>query len=272
MSDSAVVRDFFVDEAGDLTLYDRRGKCIVGTPGVSKLFMVGLLRMSDPQGAAKRLSELRRGLLNDPYFRGVPSMQPDAGKTAVQFHAKDDPAEVRREVFRVIATFRAKVIVAVRRKVELLAVAERLHRFGMKWNQNDVYDDLVKRIFKNELHKGDENRIVFARRGKSHRQSALTAAIDRAKSNFERTYGIDSRRPVRLKSDVPSNSPGLQVVDYYLWALQRLYERGEDRFFRLLSDDYRLIMDLDDKRNKMYGEWYTDTNPLEAQKIKPVEG
>jgi hypothetical protein len=40
--------------------------------------------------------------LADPYFKGVPSMQADAKKTALFFHAKDDLPEVRREVFRVL--------------------------------------------------------------------------------------------------------------------------------------------------------------------------
>jgi|GEM_PF-1775709 len=43
-------------------------------------------------------------------------------------------------------------------------------------------------------------------------------------------------------------------------------------FYNLLAGDYRLIMDLDDKRNKDYGEWYSDHNPLRIEKIKPVTG
>lgn len=71
---------------------------------------------------------------------------------------------------------------------------------------------------------------------------------------------------------MPSERPGLQVIDYFLWALERLYERGEDRYFNFLQPHYRLIMDFDDKRNRNYGEWYSDRNPLSKQKIKPVTG
>ena len=59
------------------------------------------------------------------------------------------------------------------------------------------------------------------------------------------------------------------MIDYYLWALQRLYEQGEERFFSLLVEDYRLIMDLDDKRNKPYRQWYTDSYPLRLDKLPP---
>jgi hypothetical protein len=51
-----------------------------------------------------------------------------------------------------------------------------------------------------------------------------------------------------------------------------MFERGEDRFFNLLKPGYRLVMDLDDTRKNPYGDWYSDSNPLEMKKIKPVAG
>src|ERR1700675_4162201 len=92
-------RHFFVDEAGDLTLFDRRGRIIVGHEGVSKTFMVGVAYLPDPEGAKRTLDALRADLLADPYFKDVPSSQPASRKTAICFHAKDDLPEVRREVF-----------------------------------------------------------------------------------------------------------------------------------------------------------------------------
>jgi len=87
-------RHFFVDEAGDLTLFDRKGRPIVGTPGVSQYFIVGVADLPDPENAHQQLLKLRTELLADPYFKGVPSMQPDNKKTAIAFHAKDDLPEV----------------------------------------------------------------------------------------------------------------------------------------------------------------------------------
>jgi hypothetical protein len=234
--------------------------------------MVGVAYLPDPQLAHQKLEALRAELLADPYFKDVPSMQPKARKTALCFHANDDLAEVRREVFKVLAHFGAKVLVAIRRKEYLVTSARLLQLRQWKISPNDVYDDLVKRLFKTILHTAEKNRIVFARRGKAVRQHALEEAIRRAKLNFERKTGISSHSETVLFSAYPSQHAGLQVIDYYLWALQRLFERGEDRFFRLLAPGYRLIMDLDDTRNKPYGEWYSDSNPLEAQKIKPIVG
>lgn len=267
------IHHYFVDEAGDLTLFDKKGRQIVGTPGVSRFFMVGVAHLSCPKRADIELGNLRSRLLADPYFKGVPSMQPHTRKSAICFHASKDLPEVRREVFSVLPNLWAKVQVAIRRKKELATDAKSSYeKFGTKFSANDIYDGLVKRLFKNLLHKADENRIIVARRGKADRLEALNSAIYHAKLNFEKKWNIKARSQISISSAHSHEFIGLQVIDYYLWALQRLYERGEDRFFNLLAPRYRLIMDVDDKREKPYGQWYTDQNPLTAQKIKPSEG
>lgn len=267
----APVRHFFVDEAGDLTLFDRRGRVLIGEPGSSHTFLVGLCEVPDPVAAHAAMESLRRDLLADPYFSGVPSMQPAAGKTALAFHAKDDVAEVRREMFRLIPSFSPKIIVAIRRKVTLAQFARELHRVsGKKLTPDYVYDDLVEKVCQNQLHKAEENRIVFARRGKSDRNAALTTAIRSAKEKFNRRWRTEHDKPVVVSSGFPSEHAGLQITDYLLWGLQRMIERAEDRYVTALAPHYRLVMDLDDRRHKQYGEWYSDKNIITLEKLKPV--
>jgi hypothetical protein len=57
-----------------------------------------------------------------------------------------------------------------------------------------------------------------------------------------------------------------------LWALQRLLERGEDRYFKYLAPAFRLVIDRDDTRQQGYGEYYTaSSNPLSLEKLMPVD-
>lgn len=273
MTEQPPKKYYFVDEAGDLTLFNKRGKIIVGSQGVSKFFMLGVADIPNPKDVHYSLNKLRAELLADPYFKDVPSMQPEANKTAISFHASKDPSEVRREVFKLLPEFNAKVQVIIRRKADLADTAKFTYQtFGVKPPANQIYDDLVKRLFRNLLHKADENHIIIAMRGKSARLKALHGAVNRAKANFEAKYGIQSRSRTIILPAYPREFGGLQVIDYYLWALQYLYEQGNDRYVNLLAKDFRLIMDIDDQRNKPYGEWYSDTNPLTAQKIKPATG
>ena len=46
---------YFVDEAGDLSLFDRRGRVLLGTPGVSKFIMVGAAWLPNPELAHQKL-------------------------------------------------------------------------------------------------------------------------------------------------------------------------------------------------------------------------
>jgi hypothetical protein len=265
------VAHFFVDEAGDLTFFDKRGRVIVGDTGVSHTFMLGIGETADPGLLAGHLEDLREQLLSDPYFAGVPSMQRSAGKTALAFHAKDDVPEVRREVFRLLANADLKLYVGVRRKKRMaVGLQAEFDRSGVKQRPEAVYDDLVTRLFKERLHQADRNHIIFARRGKADRNVALNGAIQRAKREFDARWrkGID--RPTTISSSVPSETICLQAVDYCLWSLQRMVERREERYFGLLRDKFRLILDRDDDRRFGYGEYYTSRNPLTLERLMPV--
>ena len=157
---------YYVDEAGDLTLFDRKGRVIVGKPGVSTVFMLGIVDLPNPSAAREQLEQLRSNLLADPYFSNVPSMRPETKKTAMTFHATDDVPEVRREMFRLLLGLGIKVQVAIRRKDILVREAQALYRIkDSRLSEHAVYDSLVRRLFKNVLHKADENHVVFARRG-----------------------------------------------------------------------------------------------------------
>jgi len=90
------VRYYFVDEAGDGTLFDRKGRVIIGNEGCSSFFILGLLDVLNPVLLERDMKTLREKLLSDPYFEGVPSMKPEAKKISLAFHAKDDLPEARR--------------------------------------------------------------------------------------------------------------------------------------------------------------------------------
>ncbi len=268
-----VVSRYFVDEAGDLSLFDRRGRSLLGQEGVSKCFIVGAALVRDPDTLSDKLTALRERLLSDPYFAEVPSMSRAARKTARLFHAKDDTPEVRAEVFRLLHEQESIGLYCAFRRKRVLEIDAR-RRFeltGEKLNIDAIYDGLITSIFQDRLHLSEENHIVFARRGKADRNLALTGAIAHAKEKFEARWGKGIDRPCYVSSSTPSETTALQITDYYLWALQRLLERGEPRYFNYLAPAYRLIVDRDDDRRTRYGEYYSPKrNPLSVEKLMPV--
>jgi Protein of unknown function (DUF3800) len=262
----------FIDEAGDLSLFNKRKQVVLGKEGVSNYFMVGAAFVADPEDLDRQMASLRDNILHDPLLNRVPSLDPARKKTAMAFHAKDDAPEVRYKVFSLLAAFDVQVFAVIRTKQALLEEARLLFRRGIRLSENEIYDGLVSRLLRNRLHLAESNTIVVARRGTRDRKDALTAAIVLAQANFAARWGSRNFGPCNVATAYPHESGGLQASDYFLWALQRFYERREDRYFAPLSAHYRIIMDLDDTRRKAYGEWYSDSNPLTLQKLKPVTG
>ena len=267
------IRHYYVDEAGDPSLFKRRGKVIVGEQGCSSFFILGLADVREPTIVAEGLESLRRDMLADPYFANVPSFHSDRRKTALAFHAKDDLPEVRREVFRFLMRQDIRFFAVVRCKRTILKVVQTHQSISpnYKYHPNQLYDRCVSRLFRDRLHKSDGYKVCFAERGSSDRTVALEKALSQARRNFMNKHGIESSAPIQITAESPRWTTNLQVVDYYLWALQRAYEKGEDRFIQSINEHVGVIHDVDDKRNAGYGEYYTRSEPLTIDKISRID-
>jgi hypothetical protein len=261
--------EYHVDEAGDSVLWGRRGKFLVGAEGCSKYFILGMVRVRDPERLGSRADALRRQTLEDPYFRGVPSLDPAKRRTAVAFHAKDDPSEVRRDFFKLLLQHDIEFHAVVRAKSEVARIVsdfQTLHPDYI-YNQNQLYDDLARRLFHDKLHLEDAYSITFARRGNSDRTRALQQALETARRKHCETNGIVPSAPIRVRAACPKDRVELQTVDYFLWAVQRAYEKGEDRYVQLLWPQIHCVWDCDDTRQDKAGVRYTREKPLNAASI-----
>ena len=259
-----VVIHYFVDEAGTPTLFRRRRQSIVGADGCSKYFILGSLEIDDPVALRSQLSELRKELLADPYFKDVPSMQRSGKKTALMFHAKDDLPEIRYRVFKLLAQQAVSFHAVVRNKQSVLAEVRARNEADKRYHyrDNDLYDELVAHLFKSRFHQGDHFEICFARRGKTDRTESLELALDQARRTNESDMGIKTRTTINIHAASPVEKAGLQAADYFLWALQRLYEKDEDRYWETVRHRAFVVYDMDDKRSTSYGVYYTAAKPL----------
>ena len=257
-------RFYYVDEAGDPVLFGAKGQVRIGTEGCSSFFMLGKLDVPDPEALAAALTGLRMDLLDDPYFRNVPSMQPERRKTALMFHAKDDVAEVRREVFKLLLGFDLRFYAVVHDKQKILEAVRKRNaaKKTYRYTQNELYDRCVPRLLDGRLHKDSAYRIVFATRGSNPRTAAFEQGVVKAKKAFQRRHGIESVAPVEVVASSPAKIVCLQAVDYFLWALQRAFERGEHRFLDLVWPKVGRVLDADDHRQTYARRWYDQRNPL----------
>ncbi len=263
-------RYYFIDEAGDGVLFSRSGKVLVDTNGCSRFFILGLLEVPDRVTLKERFETLRTQLISDPYFKNVPSMQPESRKTTLAFHAKDDLPEIRREVFQILyhtQGLRFYAVVTDKRCVLQYVRLCNQREPKYRYHPNELYNYLTQHLFSQRIHPQSHYEIIFSKRGKSGKTDALRRAIEYAPDGLQ-NRGEGARRvpkevSLNVSAATPKESAGLQAVDYFLWALQRFYERGEDRYMNYLWEPaFRFVHDLDDTRMIDSGMYWTQNNPL----------
>ncbi len=197
-------------------------------------------------------------------------MQIAEGKTARAFHATDDLPEVRREVFNTLLSHEDLRFYAVVR--DKLSVLTEVRRYTKKrYHPNQLYDQLMGKLFDGRIHKDDEYDITFAIRGSSDRTRALEDALKLTRARFEARYNIHSDAPIHIIAYHAHENACLQATDYFLWALQRCYERREDRYLDYLWERFRMVYDMDDQRVKRGGVYYTKKTPLILSNLRPLE-
>ena len=94
---------------------------------------------------------------------------------------------------------------------------------------------------------------MFAQRGHKPRTKAFVDAIAHEDKSMEMLSGLKRPKPTEVVCGFPKDNAGLQAVDYFLWALQRFYERGETRFLDYVWPQTLEIIDLDATPQKMRG-------------------
>ena len=183
-------RNYYIDEGGDSTLFSRSGKVLIGSEGCSRFFILGVLDVPDPAALQCSTDNLRDRLLEDPYFSDVPSMQASTRKTALAFHAKDDLPEVRREVFRLLRdTEELRFFAVVADKWKVLEYVRQRNESDpdYRYHPNELYDYLVRRLFREKLHKSSRFEIFFSKRGRADRTAALREATRNNQEPIRRT-------------------------------------------------------------------------------------
>ncbi len=257
----------FVDEAGDTTFYLKGKKAAIGAEGVSNVFILGMVKIYEPPDAVRaKIIQLQSTIAADPFFN-VPSVRKKEEKGGYYLHATDDLPEIRKLFFDLINTIDCSLEAVVARKsIELF---ETKH----KGKEEYFYADLLSHLLKNKLQKHEKLVLNLAERGKSTKHNNLNLALLKAKQRFSiKTEGEkEIKTNVLFEVKKPTQEPLLNLADYLCWAVQRVFEKGEIRYYNLVQSKISLVVDLYDTGNyKNWGNYYDKKNPLTAKnKISP---
>ena len=195
----------FADEAG--TFDFRRG------PNISQYFIVCTVAMRSCE-AANELLALRRNL----GWQQAP--------LGDYFHATTDAQSVRDAVFELIRrhdfTVQATIMEKCKAMPSIRPDEARFYKHGwynhFRWGMPKV------------LAGADEVHVTAASVGTKKKQMTFTDAI---RDVLKQTGG---KRRIRFNVWPCATDPCLQIADYCTWAIQRKWERGDQRSYDLISD------------------------------------
>ncbi|WP_152269909.1 DUF3800 domain-containing protein [Agriterribacter humi] len=275
----------FLDEAGDTAFYGKGKTSIIGVDGVSKSFIIGMAKFRQPLTEIRNtIHTLQNEVATNPYFDVVSVRKKKASK-GYFFHATDDLPEVRKLFMDFIKSLDCSFEAVVGRKS--IERYETVH----KGKEQYFYADLLSHLLKNKLNKTGGEKLILhvAERGKSTKNQNLELALEKAKERLANSINFKSIKedqdgtsydPINRK-DIISNivfnvtqqiqEPLLNVSDYFCWAVQNVFEKGELRYYNYLKEKISVVIDLyDSEKIAGWKNYYGPKNPLTAEnKISP---
>lgn len=253
----------FVDEAGDITFF-KKGKIPVsfGENGVSKYLIIGMVHVKDPLSEAEqKIREFGKTIEGDDFFNNVPSVRKRIEKYGYFIpHAKDDPAEIRLAFFRYLAGDEVNF------SMQAVLGRKNFERFAKSHNskEREFYADLLAYI----LHdKANYEKLVVnvASRVSATDNTNLSESLQRAKQRYKNRAKQEFEADIRFNVQPYASLPLLSIVDYCLWAVQRLVERGEDRYYKLIADKLPFVFDAFAEKGSQ--RKFTRQSPLVSSKL-----
>ena len=267
MSDPVPKQHRFIDEMGDTTFFGRKNKNLLGTEGVSLCFGLGIIKFKgDLDAVRSRITGLQKEVEEDPLLNTIPSVTKRIEKQGFFFHACKDTPDVRSVFLRYLRDLDCVAEIIVARKIPRLYVANHDSK------PEQFYADVLSHLIKNQMKKDGTVVLNIAERGSSTREKVLTQALEIATTRARKKFGDTIGANIVFNVQTPITEPLLNVADYLCWSVQRVFEKGETRYYDYLREKIRLVVDLYDTEN--YENWqnYYDPkkNPLTSKnKIVP---
>jgi len=203
----------YADEAGCFAF--NRGQ------NVSRYYAICTVVFDDPS-QANALLDLRRQLAWEKVQLGP------------AFHCCEDSLAVRDRVFAVVEKMNVRVCVTLYEKSKALP---RIRPTKDRFYQYAWFYHLKYSHPRFGLTAGDELLITSATVGTKKGQAVFTSAVnDVVNQNIKGT-------PWRTDFMSATADPCLQATDYFTWAVQRKWERGDDSAYRRIA--HLLVHEVD---------------------------
>lgn len=195
----------FADESGNFDFSVKKG--------ASRFFILTTVTVADCHTLAADLRELRYELAW-------------AGNEVEAFHAMEDRLEIKRLVFERIVKHELRIDATILEKRKAMA---RLRTEDSTFYRYAWFYHL-KHLLPRIGAKSVETLVVAASVGTYSRRASFRDALRVVADQLG-----SPRQALRTAHWQAASDPCLQVADYCSWAMQRKWEQGDDRAFRLIE-------------------------------------
>jgi hypothetical protein len=252
----------FIDEVGDTTFYGRGKKIILGEEGVSRVFGMGIVKFERPLSEVRsEIAALQRQVERDSLLNTIPSVAKRMANGGFFFHACKDSDDVRTVFLHYLHDLKCEAEIVIARKIPSLFLNKH------HGNDDEFYADVLSHLIKSRLKSPRRVVLNIAARGSSTRARVLKEAQSKAVGRAGKRWDpMDLQGEVAFNVQTPSREPLLTVPDYLGWAVQRVFERGQTRYYDYLREKIRVVVDLyDTEKHTGNQNYYDQRNPLTAQ-------
>jgi hypothetical protein len=254
----------FIDEVGDTTFFGKGGVTILGREGVSMVFGMGSVRIDRSLAEVRaEIAALQKQVESDPLLYPIPSVAKRISKGGFFFHACKDTPDVRSVFLHYLRELPCEIEVVMARKIPSIFVQKHHGK------DDEFYADVLSHLIKSRLHEPQRLVLNVAQRGSSTRAKVLDEALNKALGSAGRLWQQqDLKSEVVFNVQTPLTEPLLSVADYLCWAVQRVFEMGDMRYYTYLREKIHLVVDLYD--TAATNHYDAHQNPLTAgNKIGP---
>ena len=263
----STARHRFLDEAGDTTFFGKGKRIIVDDKGVSLSFGIGMVEInSNLDKIRQEVRQLQQQIAQDEYLNIIPSIQKKIEKGGYFFHATDDPPEVRQVFYKYIKSLDCSLEMVIGRKIPSLYINKHNRK------EAEFYADILSHLLKNKLKAGHRLVLNIAQRRNSTSNQNLQLALQKVTGRAMKKYQeSDFKTDVNFNVQNHLTEPILNIADYLCWSVQRVFERGEVRYYNYIQEKISLVVDIyDESKYEGSKNYYRRGNPLTTDnKLSP---
>ncbi len=236
----------FLDESGKPEVFSSKGINLVEKRQASKFLVIAAIRTVNQLKLQQEITAFKLKLLQDKELTKIFS----SSYSLDSFHASNDYPEVKERFYSFINELDIKLDILVVEKLKCFP--------GLQRNPGRLYGVMAGQLLKNLCHQTNRTEIIFSRKdSKLKLRKELEREVERVRLEYMQVHpNLDKIIKLSYFHNPHYSHGGLQVADYVAYAVFKVFEDNERKWYEMIKDKIGKIQDVCNKK------YFTRSNPL----------